>query len=116
MKNKITFLLIVFLCFLSNGLFAQSANNEQRIIGTWTAIISTGEGSSSYANSVWIFNSNGTVIINYSGNRESLKYVVIGSKMIVENFGLFDIDISTDGRTIILSSNTWGYGFALRKN
>jgi hypothetical protein len=110
-RKKIFGLAIVLIFVVSKGLFAQSANNEQRIIGTWTVIVTNLE----YLDSIWTFNSNGTLIINNSGERTSQKYIIAGSKIIIENIATMDIDFSTDGRSVIISASL-GYGIALRKN
>jgi hypothetical protein len=112
--KKIVCLAIVLIFVVSNGLFAQSTNNEQRIIGTWTVIISQNGPS---VNSVFTFNSNGTVNIIDSGERTSCKYMVAGSKIVIEDFGpAMTIEFSSDGRAIIISYDAWETGIALRKN
>ena len=109
MKNFVckTFLAIIILV-LPTMLYAQS--NEQRIIGTWT----------DQSNNTWVFNSNGSFSIR-GGSNDSGVYRVIGSKIALGQQGeqyalVFDITISTDARTIILSGGPMGIGYFLTRN
>jgi hypothetical protein len=85
---------------------AQSANIAQKIIGTWVT----------HNNVTWVFNANGTLVV--SGNQTTeYKYGVTDTKLAIagpRDFYGFDISISSDGKTIILSrledgtnSTTW---------
>ena len=112
MKIKFAFVLCSLFLFFSIGLHAQSSNNEQRIIGAWTVIISDASG---FEGSIWTFNTNGTYSIRMSGHNITGKYLVAGSKLHMENLGVIDIIFSSDGSSMILSDNS-EQGFSLRKN
>jgi len=119
MKNwKILVFVLVFGIVLfgcngngSAGVYAQSSNNEQKLIGTWTNINS---------NTTIVFNSNGTgtwdgrnfkygaavnkLVLYYSGNSSSYS-------------GAYEFYISIDGKTLILIDNDKsGDGYAFRKS
>ena len=106
---QLAFAAILVLGVLPSGLVAQSASNEQRIIGTWID-----------ANDVfvWVFNADGTGLF-YEGQYETpIKYGVVENKIAIvfeSETAVMDFVISSDGRTIILSY-FGGYGFLLRKS
>ena len=112
MKNKTALIFLIILFFTSNVLFAQSENNEQRIIGTWTVVFSD---EYILVNTVWTFNSNGSLNVRASGENVSFQYLVAGSKIFVEDLGVLEINISADGRALILVDRDFK-GMALRKN
>jgi len=94
MKSKYVILCCVILVFLgSNICFAQSSNNEQRIIGTWVDVSD---------DTTAVFNSNGTV--NWFGT--NLKYGVAGNRLALITSGgrtiVYDITFSNNGRTLII--------------
>ena len=99
MKKCISIVFLVLaLCYVSVGLYPQSSNAEQRIIGTWTAVMGETKGST------WTFNSNGTFELTFEGEKESGKYWITSSKLAIEIFEIVaDFYISTDGRTLILT-------------
>ena len=114
MKNEYlrNIFVLLFIGFVSVGnLYSQSSNNEQRIVGSWTVIISD---IRDYKDSIWTFNANGTLNIRMPEENLSVKYFVAGSKIHIENFGALDIYFSIDGRVVILSGIQWG--ISLRKN
>jgi hypothetical protein len=92
---------------------AQSANIAQKIVGTWVS--STGE--------TWVFSANGNLTqTSLSGRNWEYKYAVTDTKLAFhtsEDYGktggpgIYDISISSDGKTLILtrlsSGNTDGY-------
>jgi hypothetical protein len=101
--RKVVFLLVVGVVLF--GISAQSANAQnaniaQKIIGTWV----DNEGST------YVFNTNGTVKID---NTE-LKYSVTDTKMVIiiksgmnEGLNVFDISISSDGKTFVMEGKPY---------
>jgi len=96
MKKKcfVGLFVLLFLAFVSVNTFAQSSNNEQRLVGTWTAVNN---------NLSWVFNSDFTGTV---GNT-TIRYGVAGNKIVIF-FGnraaaISDFSISSDGRTVILT-------------
>ena len=95
----------------SAGVYAQSSNNEQRLLGTWVNIND---------NSTIVFNSDDTVTWGDS----NYKYGVAGNKLVMDNSGgtygygyTYEFFISNDGRTLILIANSNnGIGHAFRRS
>ena len=101
---------VVFFCFAmvifgacsAQKAEAQSVNNAQKIIGTWV---------DSRGNSTWIFNANGTSTTSYKDSSLSYEYkfVVVDTKLVTQssrldyNPEIYDILISSDGKTLILN-------------
>jgi len=106
MKKNLFFIfcISVFFVILSPDLFAQAANNEQRIVGTW---VDENDGK------IWTFNANGTGTVDGInikwGIAQNKIAMVINSETLV-----LDFTISSDGR-ILLMSLTMGRGYFLRK-
>jgi dipeptidyl aminopeptidase/acylaminoacyl peptidase len=86
---------------------AQSANIAQKIVGTWVEPDGT----------TWVFNANGNLTM---GGKE-YKYAVTDTKFVsiprIVAYGFFDISISSDGKTLILTYSESGYlhGYWLTK-
>jgi len=114
---KKLFVFIALAVIMSGVCFAQTAGNENRIIGTW------------YLNYVrqesWIFNNNGTLFIE----GDSYKYGITETKLIIELIQqsdknkssvnrpntfrirtVFSYSISSDGKTLILEYITEKFG------
>ena len=101
-------------CFVQN-VNAQNANNSQKIIGTWVSI----DGKIT-----WVFNSNGTAkILDLYGDR-TVKFVIIDTMLAFEMSGeyalggyaqVYNIAISSDGKTLILGGGRDGTGFWFTK-
>jgi len=102
---KKTFLFIVFSIMILPPCFSQSTNNELKFIGTWI-----GEN-----NFTWSFNYNGTLIRTWdiprigSGTSE-WKWGVTDTKLAIadtkgDSLQVYDISISSDGKTLILSGH-----------
>ena len=80
---------------------AQNANIVQRIIGTWTLM------GNSYDNSnngkTWVFSADGKL----TRFNEARIYAVTDTKIAVADssgsFSIYDVSISTDGKTLILT-------------
>ena len=129
--RKILFFLFVFgITFFgcngneSNGVFAQSSNNEQRLIGTWI---------NNSNRSTVTFNSDGSMsgistmapISGSNWRHDAVRYAVAGDKIviyfryedrestIVTDGG--DFRISNDGQTLIIILNNRGI-YSFRKN
>jgi len=86
----------------SNSLFAQSTNEAQRIVGTW----STSGGT------VFTFNANGTYTSSGTYNFRNGNYMVSNSKLIIrlndsEAAGMHDYFLSADGRILAFSYGTF---------
>jgi len=107
MKKVVVFFIFAMLVFgacSAKRADAQSTNNAQRIIGTWT----TQDGET------WVFNANGTgtVTDKYNNSRE-YKFTVIDTKlaMTVQSYTkIGDILISSDGKTLFIfygSDGSW---------
>ena len=90
---------------------AHAADNDKRIIGTWVEVEADGSDGDK-----WVFNSDGTLTI---GDRNQKRYGVAAGKLAIVNFidrktRSFDLSISTDGRTAIISTGG-AYDCLLRK-
>ena len=103
MKKNRFLSVFILLLIVSANCFAQSSNNEQRLIGTWIDLSD---------DTIVVFSSDG--IVNWFGT--NYKYGVAGNKLaiIFTGFGeftmVYDYVISSDGRTLILS---FGDGIAV---
>ena len=79
---------------------AQSAGNEQRLVGTWTCL---------HDGSTIVFNANGTV----SGWNWYTHWAAAGDRIVAFAPGhlsdreMFELRISSDGRTLILDSRAF---------
>jgi hypothetical protein len=95
MKKAVIF--VVLAMVLIGSCFAQSANNAQRIIGTW---VDNNTGKT------WVFNANGTVSgADEDGDTFSYKFGVTDAKIAFFDDGtlnIFNLSISSDGKTLIL--------------
>lgn len=69
--------------------FAQSNNDAQLIVGTWT---------SPKGNSTFVFNANGTCSWNGSNRR----YFVSNGKILLDNFEAWDYYLSSDGKALFI--------------
>jgi hypothetical protein len=95
-KNKVLILTGILLLIIACNVFAQSNNNQQKIIGTWVASDGT----------TCVFNANGTC--NFDG--ENARYFVIESKLFIKKTGkdagrdaeITNFDISFDGKILVL--------------
>ena len=97
---------------MSGVCFAETARNENRIIGTWLINSQDDYYSPGYT---WVFNSNGTLLIgNYS-----FEYGITETKLFIKNqgepvtsriSGVFSYSISSDGKTLILERDKSGSG------
>jgi hypothetical protein len=108
MKNKYFFSVFVLLIlFVSANSYAQSSGNEQRLVGNWQNV---------YTNSSLVFNSNGTGTGTWWGS--NFNYGAAGNKMVIVTNNkerLFEYNISTDGRTLILHDLENGGGSLFRR-
>jgi len=107
--RKTAILIVLLLVF--NGLcFAQSTGNETRIIGSWQSVMSS---------DILVLNNNGTTTGTFflSGAR----YGIAGTKIAFYNGNdgsgviVLDYSISTDGKTLILSTPNSMEGFWFTK-
>jgi len=119
MKNwKVVVFVVVFGIALfgcngngSGGVYAQSSNNEQRLIGTWVNINNN--------NSTIVFNSNGTI----TWDTTDYKYGAAANKLVLyssnnsNNYSneYYDFFISTDGKMLIIIGNN-NNALVFRKN
>ena len=88
-------IVLVFFILAYGSCFAQNANSERRIIGTWA----------DNAGRTWVFNANGNLTVD--GNQ--YRFGVTNTHLaIVERTGLatYEISISSDGNSIILINRT----------
>ena len=102
MKRKLIFALgiLLFFCFVSSNCSAQSSNNDQRIVGTWTV---------TYRNNntvTFVFNANGTGTATGSKGSDSFTYGVNlrGEMKLIYSDGSvlsWEPYFSPDGRTMI---------------
>ena len=98
MKKKwvLCFYFIMVIIFVTSGLYAQSTNNGQRLVGTW---IYDEDGS------IWTFNSDGTLYAK-SGSETMSGYwgVSVNNRIILITDGsstLCEFFLSPDDRTLI---------------
>ena len=104
MKNKCIIALLLFL-FTTLGSYAQTSNNEQRLVGTWVT-----EGNEE----TWIFNSAGSGTWRWGTTR----YGAAGNRIAIYWGGdtsILEYYLSTDGRTLILYYLDGSGGRLLRK-
>jgi len=114
MKRVLVFLIVGVVFFgacSAQSVNAQNSNIGQRIIGTW---IDQDGGT-------WVFNTNGTLTWG-SGEK---KFGVTDTQLAIienngRNFYVFNISISSDGRTLILTyvnanAREIGFGYWLTK-
>ena len=119
---RIIFFLLVFGFISISCLNAQSSNNEQRLVGTWTSLLN---------NATLVFNSNGSVtgvdsimeLVTYGQGTTFSNYAAAGDKILFYTPNTtaritFDYRVSSDGRTLILNVEIIGtsFGFAYRRN
>jgi ABC-type long-subunit fatty acid transport system fused permease/ATPase subunit len=106
MKSKafwVIFSLLFFYLF-STDLYAQSSNNEQRLVGTWI-LEAPFLGNSEYLiNSVFTFSSNGTLTIVSSTKRMNGKWAINANKMVFILDG-DDISLSLFSYEFYITSN-----------
>jgi hypothetical protein len=122
MKRLFAFLVVLFLavtvcvsCSAQSG--TGSANNEQRVIGTWAEPYGA----------IWIFESNGKLTRTYDGRVREYRYAVAGTKFVFEDaddftddpedtysdtIRVFDIAISADGKNLVISRHDLHEGTA----
>jgi len=89
---------IFFALFVLGTLcFAQSNNDAQRIVGTWS-------GNYLSRNCTFTFNANGTYSASFYGSNFSGNYILSGSKLLLENFqGIqHDYFFSADSRQLVI--------------
>ncbi|MDR0321489.1 MAG: hypothetical protein LBI28_08290 [Treponema sp.] len=101
MKGKLVLFFGVLLAFSSGAFpcYAQSQNNDQRIVGTWV--------NDKHAEDVQVFNSDGT---GYDKDGP-FTYEISGNELIYRQAGTtytFYYSISTDGRTMVLIYTAFG--------
>jgi hypothetical protein len=87
------FILITILCF------AQSNNDEQRIVGTWS-------GTFRNTNIAYTFNSNGTVTYRLGSTVSNGNYFINGIKMIIRlgsEAMIFEYYLSPNGRVLVFA-------------
>ena len=95
MKKVVVFFIVAIVVFgvcSAQRAEAQSANNAQKIIGTWV---------DQDGKNIGVFNANGTG--NLGG--EDIKYIVFDTKLAVavsSQTVIYDILFSSDGKTLIL--------------
>jgi hypothetical protein len=107
MKKVLVFFIVVMVIFgvcSAQRVDAQSANIAQKIIGTW--VDTDGD--------TWVFNANGTGTYRNG----TCKFAVADTKLAIEigrdHFAIFDVSISSDGKTLIFSMGN-GKGYWLTK-
>ena len=104
-KQILVFGLLLFFGFTAINCYAQSSNNEQRLVGTW---IQEGPGSSN--GTIWVFKSDGTLSI---GDVNTLKYVATVTVLYwyrtdTDFASTREYTFSADGRTLILINTSNG--------
>jgi len=103
------------LVFLVSGTlcFAQSGNDAQRIVGTWSGSISSTNYSITFT-----FNSNGTYSVS-GYNTATGNFIINNSKLLLERNGnvdrVFDYYFSTDGRQLVIIGGDSSYTSWLKK-
>jgi hypothetical protein len=109
--KKIIFLgFLLAFCFFTFELFAQPANNEQRLVGTWVqeadeiyVPVRLDDGWTAPSGTIWVFNNDGRT---GSISGRSINYgATISQFAIISNnsSAIYEYTLSTDGRTLILS-------------
>ena len=102
--------ILLALGFGNVGCYAQSTNDDTKLLGTWVDI----DGSTTY-----VFTTDGIVTINDIGYR----YGAVNGKLVIyyqgrdNNQQAYDYFISRDGKILILTGNLFGFswGEVLRK-
>jgi len=119
MKKVLVFLVVGFILLGSctaQNVNAQSANNAQRIVGTWDAIITVGTTTGA---GTWVFSADGTLVVTDADGTRNHKYAVTDTKLVfaeLDNNGtiplgytgtrtaLFaDYSMSSDGKTLVFT-------------
>jgi hypothetical protein len=102
------FFVVVFIGVVSTGIYAQSQNNEQRIVGTWTGSYERWgapgrDGNDPNYPFTVVFNSNGTG--KWGSDGTNFTYGISSSKLIIyyERFNseVYDYFFSPDGRLFL---------------
>jgi hypothetical protein len=115
MKKIIAF--VIFTLFV-NFCYGQNLSNEQRLIGSWelnsNSVINYGSPN---LIGTWVFDANGTFRV---GNGSSGKYGVTETKLYllytsINAVNYYDYSISSDGKTLILTTVDGIYSFWLTK-
>lgn len=99
MKKVIVFVIMAIVVICS--CFAQNASTERLFLGTWT----------DNKNFTWVFNENGTFNFNNDSNG---RYT--STQLAFSNGTIFNISVSSNGRTMILSQHNSNIGLLLIKN
>ena len=112
LKNM--FFALVFCVFISTGIYAQSSNNETRIIGTWSGILQhRGVYGGDDGNITIVFNSNGTGRYNDTSFRWGIStsqvILVFDSTDVFYLPSVYDYFFSPDG-TLFLHTQDYQRG------
>jgi len=83
------------LIVLVTSCFAQSNNDAQRIVGTWT-----GHNNNTSLPNTITFNSNGTY--SWGGSSIVVNYFVNNGKILTSEYLIWDFYLSPDGKTLFL--------------
>jgi hypothetical protein len=112
MKKAVVLFVVGVVLFGACAQKAEAQNIAQKIVGTWVETDGT----------TWVFTANGNLTRTYSsGNKDEAKYAVTDTKLActlsVSSTRFFDISISPDGKTLILTYLDAGYtkGYWLTK-
>ena len=117
-------ILFGFVLLIVGELFAQSSNNEQRLVGTWTdlhggnfSLVFNADGTMSVRGNVSF---NGFVPTHWAAAGDKLLVFILGSS---RERAIRYFNISSDGRTLIISTiavegtgGTGSIGTAYRRN
>ena len=103
--------MVVFGACSAQSANAQNTNIAQRIIGTWV---------SNDGKMTWVFNANGTAkLSDLYGDNRTAKFVVIDTMLACEAgdgfAAVYNIIISSDGKTLILGGGLMGAGYWFTK-
>ncbi|MCL2600043.1 MAG: hypothetical protein FWD88_02535 [Treponema sp.] len=101
----------LFLVFGGCSAQAQSANNEQRIVGTWTNL---------HSGETVVFNANGT-FTGWSELEHYQNWAAAGDRIAFfrassSEAWTVNFRISSDGRTLIMFEDNRAWGVVLRRN
>jgi hypothetical protein len=96
MKKVVVFFIVAMIVFgacSAQRAEAQSANNAQRIIGTWVE----------QDGRTWVFNTNGTLTIGSKNFKYGATDTKLATSPSLDGYDIFDISISSDGKTLIIT-------------
>jgi hypothetical protein len=108
MKGKFVLCFVILLVFSSFSSYAQSTNNDQRIVGTWM-YTGTDDGVTYTTTIVFNANGSGSTTETYRGETSIVTFTYgfsVDGELISDNGPRGKIYFSPDGRTLFIGNRT----------